>query len=135
MHSPSSDRPVVTGWKKLLFLVLAGTFFVLGVLGAFLPGLPTTPFLLLTSFLLTRSSPRLNAAMLRSRFLGPILTDWQQHGCVRKDVKARAIVFVILAVAATIYLTPSSLTPKLTLLLLASIGIVVIVRLPSARQP
>jgi len=135
MHSPSSDRPVVTGWKKLLFLVLAGIFFVLGALGAMLPGLPTTPFLLLTSFLLTRSSPRLNAAMLRSRFLGPILTDWQQHGCVRKDVKARAIVFVVLAVAATIYLAPFSLAPRLTLIMLASIGIVVIVRLPSARQP
>jgi uncharacterized protein len=134
MHSPSSDRPVVTGWKKLLFLALAGIFFVLGVLGAILPGLPTTPFLLLTSYFLARSSPRVNAVLLRSRFFGPILTDWQEHRGVRKDVKIQAIVCVVLAVAAAVYFSPSSLTLRLTVILLASVGVVVIVRLPSTPQ-
>jgi len=135
MHSPSSDRPVVTGWKKLLFLALAGIFFVLGVLGTILPGLPTTPFLLLTSYLLARSSPRVNAVLLRSRFFGPILTDWQEHRGVRRDVKLQAIVCVILAVSAAVYFSPSSLTLRLTVILLASVGVAVIVRLPSTPQP
>jgi uncharacterized protein len=134
MNSPSSDRPTVTGWKKALFLVLAGLFFVLGVLGAILPGLPTTPFLLLTSFFLARSSPRVNAALLRSRFFGPILTDWQEHRGVRKDVKIQAIVCVVFAVIAAVYFSPSSLTLRLPVILLASIGVAVIVRLPSTPQ-
>ncbi len=108
---------------------------MLGVLGAFLPGLPTTPFLLLTSFLLARASPRVNAALLRSRLFGPILTDWQEHGGIRKDVKVKAVVFVVLAVTATIYFTPPSLATRLTVVLLATIGITVIVRLPTTRQP
>ncbi|MDG2130431.1 MAG: YbaN family protein [Fuerstiella sp.] len=131
---PSPDRPVVTGWKKLLFLFLAGNFFLLGVLGAILPGLPTTPFLLLTSFFLARSSPRGNAALLRSRFFGPILTDWQEHRGVRKDVKIQAVVCVILVVAAAIYFSPSSLALRLTTVLLASIGVVVIIRLPTTPR-
>ncbi|MDG1895805.1 MAG: YbaN family protein [Fuerstiella sp.] len=134
MNSPSSDRPTVTGWKKALFLVLAGLFFVLGVLGAILPGLPTTPFLLLTSFFLARSSPRVNAALLRSRFFGPILTDWQEHRGVRKDVKIQAIVCVVFAVTAAVYFSPSSLTIRLPVILLGSIGVAVIVRLPSTPQ-
>ncbi|HIE97526.1 MAG TPA: DUF454 domain-containing protein [Planctomycetes bacterium] len=134
MHSPLSDRPVVTGWKKVLFLLLAGIFFVLGVMGAILPGLPTTPFLLLTSFFLARSSPRVNAALLRSRFFGPILTDWQEHRGIRKDVKIQAIVCVVLAVAIAVYFSPSSLALRLTVILLATVGVAVIARLPSIPQ-
>jgi len=117
-----------------LFLLLAGIFFVLGVMGAILPGLPTTPFLLLTSFFLARSSPRVNAALLRSRFFGPILTDWQEHRGIRKDVKIQAIVCVVLAVAIAVYFSPSSLALRLTVILLATVGVAVIARLPSIPQ-
>ena len=126
-------RSVERGWKRLVCLLGAGMFFVLGVLGALLPVLPATPFLLLTSYFLVRSSPRLNATLLRSRFLGPILTDWQMHGGVRRDVKAKAITVVAIAVAATVILSGGSLLPTLTVILLAAIGVTVIIRLPSSR--
>ncbi len=132
-NSPSK-KPPVHGWKKLVLLSFAGVFFGLGVLGAFLPGLPATPFLLLTSYFLVRSSPRLNAALLRSRLFGRILIDWQVHGGVRPDVKVKAIVAVVIAVMLTIFLSGYSLLPTLTVILLAAIGITVILRLPSARQ-
>ena len=133
-NSPSK-KPLVHDWKKLVFLSFAGVFFALGVLGAFLPVLPATPFLLLTSYFLVRSSPRLNAALLRSRLFGPILIDWQVHGGVRPDVKVKAIVVVTIAVMLTIFLSGYSLLPTLTVILLAGVGITVILRLPSARQP
>ena len=131
----STKKPLAHGWKKLVLLSFAGVFFGLGVLGAFLPGLPATPFLLLTSHFLVRSSPRLNAALLRSRLFGPILIDWQVHGGVRLDVKVKAIVVAAIAVMLTIFLSGYSLLPTLTVILLAAIGITVILRLPSARQP
>jgi hypothetical protein len=118
----------------LVFLSVAGVFFGLGVLGAILPVLPATPFLLLTSYFLVRSSPRLNAALLRSRFFGPILIDWQVHGGVRQDVKAKSIVVVVIAVALTILLSSFSWRATLIVMLLAAVGIVVILRLPTARQ-
>lgn len=125
--------PITGGAKKILFFVLAGLFFVLGVLGALLPILPATPFLLLTSYFLVRTSPRLNALLLRSRFFGPILTDWQVNGGVRTDVKIKAIVVVLIAVAFTIFMTKYSLIPTLTVILLAALGIGVITLLPKAK--
>jgi uncharacterized membrane protein YbaN (DUF454 family) len=86
-------------------MALAGLFFVLGALGAVLPVLPTTPFLLLTSYFLARSSPRLNRWLLASRFFGPILRDWQQLGGVRPDVKVKAVMIVLLAVSLSLWLT------------------------------
>jgi uncharacterized membrane protein YbaN (DUF454 family) len=70
--------------------------------------------------------------LLRSRLFGPILTDWQFHGGVRKHVKIKAVVVVLMAVCLSVYLTHRSLPLSFTIVLLATIGIVVIVRLPTA---
>jgi uncharacterized membrane protein YbaN (DUF454 family) len=121
----------VTGPKRIVFMILAGLFFVLGALGAVLPVLPTTPFLLLTSYFLARSSPRLNSWLLASRFFGPILKDWQQLGGVRPDVKVKAIMIVLLAVSLSLWLTDLSSTLRWIVATIALIGIGVILRLPT----
>ncbi|MGZ0165357.1 MAG: YbaN family protein [Planctomycetales bacterium] len=121
----------MTGPKRIVFMILAGLFFVLGALGAVLPVLPTTPFLLLTSYFLARSSPRLNSWLLASRFFGPILKDWQQLGGVRPDVKVKAIMIVLLAVSLSLWLTDLSSTLRWIVATIALIGIGVILRLPT----
>ena len=123
----------MTGPKRIVFMTLAGLFFVLGALGAVLPVLPTTPFLLLTSYFLARTSPRLNRWLLASRFFGPILRDWQQLGGVRPDVKVKAIIIVLLAVSLSLRLTDLSSTLRWTVATAALIGIAVILRLPVAE--
>ena len=120
--------------KRLLLLSGGGTFLVLGVLGAIVPGLPATPFLLLASFCFARSSPRLNDALLRSRLIGPILQDWQQRGGVRPVVKVRATIVVILVVSATDYFTNLETPVRVAIALIAMIGLLVIWWLPRARS-
>jgi uncharacterized membrane protein YbaN (DUF454 family) len=133
--SPSAEsRPLaVEGARRVLYLTLAAIFFALAVLGALLPVLPTTPFLLLTSFLLVRSSPALNDRLLRSQTFGPLLEDWHRHRGVRPRVKAISIGCSLTAVAlSAVY---GNLSP-LGLALLAAIavtGIVVLLRLPVIR--
>jgi hypothetical protein len=126
-----SSTDVVTGVKKIVILTFAGLFFVLGFLGALLPGLPATPFLLLTSFLLLRTSPRLNARLRRSRLFGPILTDWEDHGGVRRNVKIKAVLFVLVSVGLTLYFGPQTQGLRYAIVLLALIGITVVLRLPT----
>jgi len=122
--------PTVTGVKKVVYLCLAALFFVLGVLGIALPVLPTTPFLLLTSYFLIRTSPGLNQALLRSPILGQVLKEWQQDGGVRLSVKFQAVSIVIAIILLTLIFTPLSMTLKIVLVALACTGILVIVRLP-----
>ncbi len=126
-----SSPKVVVGFKKGVMLTLAGIFFVLGVLGAFLPGLPATPFLILTSFFLIRTSPSLNAKLRNSRLFGPILTDWEDYGGVRKNVKVKAIVVVAISVGLTIYFGPPILWLRWLIAGLAFVGVLVIYRLPT----
>ncbi|NAZ37559.1 DUF454 family protein [Rubellimicrobium sp. CFH 75288] len=77
-----------------LGLVLAG----LGLVGAVLPLMPTTIFMILAAACLARGSPALHARLMRSRF-GPALRDWQAHGAVRPRHKALACAAMALSVA------------------------------------
>ena len=123
----------MAGPRRLVYLALAAVFFGLAVLGALLPVLPTTPFLLVTSFLLVRSSPALNERLLRSRVFGPLLEDWRRHRAVRPQVKVISIAASLTAVAL------SALYGNLPPLGLASLGavalagLVVVMRLPVTR--
>ena len=131
----ASSQPLqISAARRVVYLAGAGVCFGSGILGVLLPGLPTTPFLLLTSYLLVRSWPRLNETLLRSRLFGPILCDWQQHGGIRPDVKCRSIAAVVMLVSATFYFSP--LTRPLLFLVggLAMIGVLVILRLPSVDK-
>ena len=131
--SDGSGRGVVRGPLRWLYGLLAGLFFLLGTAGAILPGLPATPFLLLTSCFLVRINPKLNDRLLRSRFLGPILVDWQQHGGVRRHVKIKSVICVALIVGLSLCLGNWEGTARLGLIFLAAIGMTVIWRLPVAE--
>jgi uncharacterized membrane protein YbaN (DUF454 family) len=130
-HPAATKIPVATGVQRVIFLVAAGVFFALGAAGVLLPGLPTTPFLLLTSFFLLRSSPALNQRLYNSQFLGPILRDWQEHRGVRHSVKIRAIALVVVLLAASIYLGNMPLPLAIAVLALGGVGLMVIALLPT----
>lgn len=131
--TPTESVPA-RGLSRWCSLLLAGLFFVLAVLGAILPVLPTTPFLLLTSYFLARSSPKWQKRLLRSRWFGPILRDWQEHRGVRPKVKYQAITLVIVVVGLSCYLTSPTLPILTAILTLASIGIGVVICLPAVKN-
>lgn len=119
---------------KVVQISLAALFLALAVLGAFLPLVPTTPFLLLSSWFLVRSSPRLNERLLASPWCGPMLRDWQEHRGVRPRVKLTAVLTILAVVAASLASGRLSAVLAWLLVVLASIGLVVVLRLRVVRD-
>ena len=73
-------------------LVAAGLLALgLGLIGIVLPGLPTTPFVLLAAACFARASPRLHCWLIRHRYLGPMVRDWEAHRSLPVRVKWIAI--------------------------------------------
>lgn len=66
--------------KKVGYLTLGGISFVLGVIGIFLPILPTTPLLLLTSFCLLKSSDKLNEKFMKTKIYKKYVKSFQEKG-------------------------------------------------------
>lgn len=62
----------------------------LGILGIFLPVLPTTPLVLLAAFCFGKGSPRLRAWILGHRRFGPMIADWEATGAIPRRVKIAA---------------------------------------------
>ncbi len=121
----------VTGIRRAVYVIAGCGFLALGILGAFLPGLPTTPFLLLTSFFLVRSSPALHARVMRLPVVGQFLNDWRENGGIRPRVKVLATATVLAVVGLSLALSIAPLIFKVVISGLAMVGLTVIWRLPT----
>lgn len=85
--------------------VLAGVVsLVLGVIGIFVPLLPTTPFLLLAAFSFARGSQRLHDWLLEHPRLGPPIENWRRHGAISRRAKRLAFVAIAAVFLISVYL-------------------------------
>ena len=66
--------------KKLMFLLVGLIAFVFGVIGIFLPVLPTTPLFLLTSFCLLKSSEKLNEKFMQTKMYEKYVKSFVEKG-------------------------------------------------------
>lgn len=82
--------------KKISYLILGHACLILGILGAFLPILPTTPFLLLAAYLYSKSSPRLHSWLLNHKYFGSTLRDWHEQGIIGMKSKIIATLMILL---------------------------------------
>lgn len=103
----------------------------LGVIGIFLPVLPTTPFLLLAAACYARSSDRLYGWLLGQPSLGPIITEWRRSRSLPPGVKVRALIVVAITFAVSIVLV-DALVVRFMLLVVALILATFLSRIPTA---
>jgi len=122
---------VATGARRVIYLALAGGAFAMTLVGLIIPGIPTVPFLLATSYCLARSSRRLDALLRRSTFFGPIVVDWEQQGGLSRLSKGKLIGLTAAVALVTIVVSPLSSVVIGLVLLVSSLGIYRINRLPS----
>lgn len=78
----------------MLWTLLAYACIALALLGLVVPGLPTTPFVLVAAWAASRGSARLHAWLHEHPQLGPALNDWEQQGAVTTRAKIIALTFL-----------------------------------------
>ena len=107
---------------KTVCIILGTVSLALGIIGIFLPLLPTTPFLLLTAALYFRGSPRLYQWLLNHKCLGPYIRSFREN----KAIPLRAKIISLLLMWGTMvycifFLIP--LTEIKTVLFLVAVGV------------
>ena len=83
---------------KIFLAILGCAAFVLGVVGIFVPLLPTTPFLLLAAALWVRSSPRLYEWLLAHRCFGGYIRNFRENRAIPLRVKVVSVSLVWLTI-------------------------------------
>jgi hypothetical protein len=91
---------------RLLWLLLGGLSLAFGLVGAFLPLLPTVPFVLLAAFCFARGHPPFEAWLLRHPTLGPPILAWRERGAISRRGKRAALLAFGLSAALGLYLLP-----------------------------
>lgn len=108
MNAPDERTPVKTH-MRLFYLAAGWAMVVLGVVGIFLPLLPTTPFLLAAAWFFSRGSPVLERWLLNHKTLGPPLRDWRARGAISRRAKMTAIAMIIASYCLLLfYVQPST---------------------------
>lgn len=79
---------------KIILAALGLLSLGLGILGIFLPVLPTTPLLLLAAALFFRSSPRLYDWLLEHPKLGPYIRNFREHKAIPLKIKVLSVSLV-----------------------------------------
>ncbi len=108
---------------------------VLGLIGVVLPGLPTTPFVLLAAACYAKASPRLHAWLLNHRLTGPMLRDWEAHRSLTKRNKLVAVGSMLLMVSFSIWSFRGRVIAQAVLVVLGAIGAWVVLRIPTRKPP
>ena len=113
-------------------LIAAGMLcLALAMAGVVLPGLPTTPFVLLAAACFARASPRLHVWLLNHRYLGPMLRDWEAHRSLPLRVKQLSTSLMAAMVALSVWQFTGKPWLQLLLLGLGITGAWVVWRIPT----
>jgi len=106
-------------------LIIVGTFFVgLGIIGIFLPILPTTPFLLLAAACFARSSRRFYNWLLNNRWFGNYIKNYREGKGVPLKVKVLSISLLWITIIFSAFFWVSILFVRFILILVA-IGVTI----------
>lgn len=118
---------------RALILAVGFISLALGVLGVFLPLLPTTVFILVAAYCFARSSERFYTGLLNNKRFGPAIRDWQTHKCMSRRSKTYAVAMIVLSFGFTTVLYMEEITARVLLVTLGAALILYLTSLPTCE--
>lgn len=140
VHLLMSDDPQVNVaahtplWLRWLLILVGLISLGLGLLGVLLPGLPTTPFVLLAGGCFVRASPALHGWLLQTRWAGPMIRDWSEHRSLPKRTKRLALATMAITISVSLWILQDNRHLQLVVLVAALIGAWVVWRIPTRNE-
>jgi hypothetical protein len=109
--SPAQNPEIATGVRRYALLACGCCNVVLGLIGAVVPGMPTTVFLIIALWAFSRSSPRLRRWLYEHPRYGKALREWDQHGVIPPRAKRLAATMMVISLAILTILASSWILP------------------------
>ncbi len=130
----TEKNTLASSLKKGIYLFVGAISLAAGVLGIFLPVLPTTPFILLSAWCFFRSSSKIYEWVISNERFGPTIENYQQGRGITKSTKIKAIVMMWLTISASVYFYIKNMYLIAFLYIIAIIVTVYLYRLPTLQS-
>jgi uncharacterized membrane protein YbaN (DUF454 family) len=91
-------------WVRTALLVASILFVVIGLVGIFVPLLPTTPFLLVAAACYARSSKKAYNWLMNHKWFGPPLRQWHETRTIPRKAKIAAGVLILISLGTSLLL-------------------------------
>ena len=111
---------------RAVYFLLGWSFFGLGALGTVVPGLPTTPFMLLALWAFSRSSKKFHDWLYSHKLFGPPLNQWRDHRVIPNKARFLSIVTMIASFTYLAFFTEVNALVKVIVALVMLYGAVFI---------
>ena len=118
-----------------VILIIFGTLTLgIGIIGIFVPGLPTTVFLLITAACYVRSSPKLYNWLINHKIYGKFIKDYEQKRAMALKHKISALIMMWVSIAvSTIFFIQSNVV-IIIVIICGLIGTIVILRVKTLKE-
>jgi uncharacterized membrane protein YbaN (DUF454 family) len=118
---------------KLILIITGSLFVVIGIIGIFIPLLPTTPFLLLAAALFARSSDKFYKLITNNKWFGAYIKDYNEGKGIRLKVKISAIIILWISIIISV-LFLKLLILKLSLMFIAVLATTYIISIKTVKN-
>lgn len=122
-------------WVQVAFAALGTLFLLIGIVGLFVPVLPTTPFLLLATACYARSSRRFYNWLMNHPAFGPLIIEWRTYRSIPWRIKLVAIATMTLTFGSSIVFFIKDGWLQLALAFFALLMAVWLYQIPSRDRP
>lgn len=114
--------------RRAIYIAIAWVGFALGVIGVFVPLMPTTCFMLLAVWAASRGSPRFAEWIREHPRFGPAVIAWEEEGAIPRHAKWLAVIMLGVSMLVLVF-TVGVLWLKLALIAgLSLIGVWIVTR-------
>ncbi len=120
--------------KKFLFISIGVLFILLGIIGIFLPVMPTTIFLILASYFFMKSSPELNNKLVNNKYLGPYIKNYREQRGMPIKSKISSICLLWTSILISSYFFTEILVIRI-LLLIVAVGVTIHIATIKSLKP
>ena len=120
--------------KSKLYKPLGFIFLGLAILGAFLPVLPSTPFILLAAWFFSKSSEKWHRWLLESELFGPMIKNWEANQCINARTKIFAIMAMAFAGTTTVVFVLEDYRIRIFTILMLMTGTITILMIKTCQE-
>ena len=119
--------------KRIIYICLGTLCVALGIIGAFLPVMPTTVFLIMAAYFYARSSERLYSKLMSHPKVGPVVRNWEESRTMPRKAKIIALTMTVLGTTAAMFV-PMPWFVKVGLVVAALIMIAILIRIQTQES-